>query len=471
VKKNRIILLFLLLLPAIPAWGQPVRVIATGDMHGYLESQKAGEQQLGGAAEMLAYWEKREKYRPERFLLLSCGDIATGPAISTLFRGDSVIAVMSRMGYDATVIGNHEFDFGLDTLQEWEKTAHFPFLAANLRYADGRPFDLSQPYYLNDEQGVRIGIIGLGYSESSKVSGQPALGVLRRVVPELRAQGAQMVIVLSHLPFDELVALAGKIGDLQVPLLLGGHDHNLAQKKVNGTWVVNSGEKWESYSRINLDYDPATGKSRVLTAKQVWLQQDKLPGEKTVKEEIAGWEKQMGEEINLPLGYSRKGLPRFDPVYNFVCDTMLAFDSQAQIALTNAGALRCDLPPGYINRKVIIELMPFDDQLFRINLTGEQLLAYLPETEAAIGGAGLRHEKSGWHLAGSDEPIAAETVYRVIVNDYMYNASEALQKADPKPVVVAEDWREPIYTWLKAHPSSREKPLETLVDTKSRFQD
>jgi len=474
MRLSKIVVVFLLLLSAgFPAWPVPIRVLATGDMHGWLEPQPVDGQTLGGAAEMLAYWRQAEGYTPQQFLTLACGDLATGPALSTVFKGAPVIEAMNLMGYDASVVGNHEFDFGPEYVREWSRSAKFPFLAANLARPDGTPSDLALPYLLTEEPGVKVAILGLATAGVESIAGtggqtgQPYAEAMQKWVPQLRALGAQVVIVVAHAPLDDLVMLAKEANALGVPLLLGGHSHELGQYKVKNTWVVNSGEWWQGYSRIDLDYNPETGKTVVLTAKQVWLQQAAPEADKDVAQGIARWRSSMEAEFQVPIGYTARGLQRPVGVYNFILDSWLTMDTRADIALSNYGGFRQDIPSGAVTRATIYGVMPFSNSLFRLTLTGDQLLKYLPEGDN-IGLAGLRWQSTKFIVAKTGMPIDPKATYRVIVNSYMYDTSPVLQAADPKPERVYEDWRQPVFDWLTSHPTDKAKPLESLVDLQAR---
>ena len=108
----------LLFLLCCPLWAVPVRVLVTGDMHGMVLPRRMGQITWGGAAEMLAHWKTHEGYRPDRFLVIANGDIATfGSLYSTLLHGDPVIDAMNAMGYDVCTMGNHEFDVSTEKFQ------------------------------------------------------------------------------------------------------------------------------------------------------------------------------------------------------------------------------------------------------------------------------------------------------------------------------------------------------------------
>ena len=107
----------------------------------------AGLQAGASAANLVGLWRTAEGYQADgSFLLLSGGDMWTGPAISTWFQGQSMAEVMNAMGYDAAAVGNHEFDFGLEMLKARAAESEFPFLSANIRTkADGTtPEKISQ---------------------------------------------------------------------------------------------------------------------------------------------------------------------------------------------------------------------------------------------------------------------------------------------------------------------------------------
>ena len=467
-------LLLLAFVLALGARALPVRIIATGDMHGWLQAQSVDGRLLGGAGEILAAWQRDEQYDPAHWLLISCGDTATGPALATVFKNDPVINVMNLMHYDVSALGNHEFDYGKDSLARWRRTATFPFVTANLVNPDGTPADFA-PFVINDEQGVKVAVIGLTTSDVAQIAktdgitAQAYADALRKTVPLARAQGAQVIVVAAHVAFPELVALAQQVKDLNIPLMLGGHDHSLGQTKVPGTetWVVNNGEWWKSYTRIDLDYTPQTGKSIVMASKQAWVLQAGVQADPAIAQEIARWQNNLTTEFTVKVGYTANGLKRPAGVYNFIADCWLASDPTADIVLMNSGGLRQDFAPGDITRKDVWGVMPFTNSLFRIEVTGRDLLAYLPAKDF-IGLAGLTRKAGRYYLARTGKPLAPKKSYRVLLNDYMYQMSPILTAADRTPETLFPDWRTPIFDWLTQHPTGMDKPLETLVDMRPR---
>jgi len=475
MRKLRSLVFFIAFSLALAGWAKPVRMLVTGDMHGWLEAQRVGDQQLGGAAEMLSYWRRVEHFTPERFFLLSAGDTSTGPALDTVFRNEPVIETMNLMNYDACVLGNHEFDFGLDALKQWRKEAHFPFLAANLFAPDGKPSDVP-PFYLKEKSGVKVAVIGLTVENLAAIANTHGFTAhayaetLRQWVPRVKAQGAQVVIVLAHVPLADLIVLAKSVADLHIPLMLGGHSHELGELKVGDTWIVNSGEWWRAYSRIDLDYDPPSGKTVVLAARQVWLQQRAPMADAVVKKEIADWNGRLQSEFALPIGYTATGLTRPSGVYNFITDCWFTADPHADLVLSNNNGFRQDIPAGTITKATIHGVMPFENGLLRVKLTGEQLLAYLPQNGDFIGMSGLRRKAGQYVLLKTGQPLIPTAHYAVLMNSYMYAMSPLLTAADPTPTQVFGDWRQPVLAWLAEYQTSRKVPLEIFADQKARVE-
>ena len=134
-------------------------IFYTNDEHGWFEEVN----EWNGAAGLMGLWKNVEGYDgSDNYLILSGGDMWTGAAASTWFEGESMVEVMNAMEYDAAAIGNHEFDFKVDVLNQRLSEMNFPLLAANIREkATGNIPSFAQPYIIKDIDGVQVGIIGL----------------------------------------------------------------------------------------------------------------------------------------------------------------------------------------------------------------------------------------------------------------------------------------------------------------------
>lgn len=238
-----------------PAETVSLAVVYTSDEHGWM----AGEAEGGDAAELAGLWTAAyQDY--DAVLILSGGDNWTGPAISTWFQGESMVEARNAMGYTASVVGNHEFDFGLDVMHTRFDQDEYPYLRANIRYKDSNSFpdDLGvQPYTIVSVSGLKIGLIGLANVDTPStanpkiVSGFDFAGYtdsLREYVPAVRAEGVDLVFVPTHLCTRELAPLVRDVSDLGITLFGGGHCHEEFAGIIDGSVILSGGSNLRSYA-------------------------------------------------------------------------------------------------------------------------------------------------------------------------------------------------------------------------------
>lgn len=449
-------------------------ILYTNDEHGWI----LGTEEGAGAANLLGLWQEVEGYlQNDDILLLSGGDMWTGPAISTWFEGESMAEVMNQMGYAAAAVGNHEFDFGLEVLQQRAAESSFPFVSANIRRkSDGRiPTELGiQPYVLTTVNEVVVGIIGLT-TTSTPITTNPVnvsdfefidyATALQEVVPQARAAGAELILVPAHICRAEALALAQQIGELGVHLLGGGHCNELFAETVNGMVVLESGGNLGSYAWATLQFDTAT--DEVVSSEVGVRQNQDGVADRALAETIGGWETAVSAELDVVIGYSESGLERRGiPMQNLVTNAWLDAFPTADAAITNLGGFRAPLPPGDITLEGLITVLPFSNVIVDVAMTGKQLreLFMLADGEAAIGG--LDRVQGQLTLTRTGEIVDPEKVYHILVNDFMYAGGDnygVLAVYDPNAYNTSVDWRQPVIDWLLAQELSAERPLESVI--------
>ncbi|MCK5305267.1 MAG: metallophosphatase, partial [Candidatus Heimdallarchaeota archaeon] len=196
-------------------------ILHINDIHGWIEPHDG----YGGAATYMGYFNQEGyTYDNDTFLLLSGGDQNTGPAVATLSKGEAVIEVMNTMNFSASCIGNHEFDFGVEWIENRKEMANFPILSCNI-YDKGTT-DLANftvPYVVQNHGGINVGIIGLT-TTSTYTSAHPKVTQdfdfwnfetsVRKYHDDVIAAGADVVIVLAHEVPSTLINLASAVDDL-----------------------------------------------------------------------------------------------------------------------------------------------------------------------------------------------------------------------------------------------------------------
>lgn len=449
-----------------------ITILYTNDEHGWMAGLQAG----GSAANLMGLWRTAEGYQPDgRFLLLSGGDMWTGPAISTWFQGQSMAEVMNAMGYDAAAVGNHEFDFGLEMLKTRAAESEFPFLSANIRYkADGTtPEDLGiRPFTIVTVNEIQVGIIGLTTRSTPTTTNPVNVAqfdfidyetALREVVPQVREAGAEMIVVPGHICQDELENLAQNVADLGIQLLGGGHCNELLATEVDGIVLLEGGTALAGYAHATFEFDTAT--DTVVSVDYGVRSNSGGTADPIVESIVMRWQEEADAELNRTIGYSEQGVARRSPeMQSLITEAWLWAYPAADVAITNLGGMRADLPPGDITLADVVGVMPFDNVIVELLLTGEQLEVMLGQASAAVGG--VYRANFRWNLKNTGEELDPDAVYTVLVNDFMYAGGDdyaLLAVYDPNGYDTSINWRQPVIDWIMAQDSSPDRPIDTAV--------
>ncbi len=451
-------------------------VLYTNDEHGWFMGKEEGS----GAAEMMGLWRAKFGYEPEdkRFIVLSGGDNWTGPAESTWFKGESMVEVMNAMGYDASAVGNHEFDFGMEELSARAKQAAFSYLAANLhdKTTGQVPADLGvRPYVLLDAGDVTVGVAGLANVGTPKVTNPanvsgfdfaPYVETLQQIVPEMREQGADVILVTSHLCNEELRYVAPKTKELGVTLFGGGHCHQTLSQKSGDAVLLASGSYLQNYAWATIAYDPGSGAARVMdygVEPNVGGQPDA-----TIAAIAQKWQKEADAALGEPIGYLEKTISqRGRAMQALITETWLLGYPNADVAITNRGGMRDALRAGPVTIGDIISVMPFDNVLIDVKLTGAQLRQVISGHEGRTAVGGMHRKGMDWALNSTGELLDDDAIYHVLVNDFMYAGGDhydLLAQADPDAYNTSIDWRQPVIDWIIAQNSTPEQPLDEAIE-------
>lgn len=438
----------------------------------------------GGPALVMAAWELLE---PAERLVLSGGDSFTGMAISGWFDGEPALEVMNAMGYDAMALGNREFDLGREALDGWREAADFPILAANIEpEASGGALPVDAPWAIFERGGVTIGVIGLthpamvGLASPLHLEGLVFGGLveaLGEALSAVRAAGADLVVAVVHASDGDILQLATAYpGELAA--IFGGHSILWQQTKVGGALIVESGSNWIGYGRVELTVD---GGTRALVSSRaelvmVDLVEPALEPEAGLQSLVEGWETALEAALGETIGYLGYDLPRASwAIANLVTDSWRWRFPEGEVAIQNIGGLRTSLGPGEITREDIVTMLSFPNVIYRIELTGAEVVA---QVEAGLGQcpggscvcvSGIYYERTanGVEVVGENgKPLDASRVYTVLVNDFMYEggAGYGFKALDPDPWNTMLNYREPVMEWIEAQASDEDDPLEELLD-------
>lgn len=216
-----------------------ITILHTNDTHSCIEAEKGGVAGVVNRASVIA--QCRDSLGSENILLFDCGDFSQGSLYYNVFKGSLEVELMNAMGYDAGTIGNHEFDFGLENMARLFKQAEYPIVCANYDFTGTVCEGLVKPYTVIERGGRKIGVFGLSPDPAGLVAKENYTGVeyispidaARHCVLELKAEGCDLIICLSHLGWrinneyndEKLVSATSGID-----IILGGHSHDYFQE-------------------------------------------------------------------------------------------------------------------------------------------------------------------------------------------------------------------------------------------------
>ncbi|OGN96992.1 MAG: hypothetical protein A2Z71_07440 [Chloroflexi bacterium RBG_13_50_21] len=442
-------------------------ILYTNDEHGWM----APANQNGGTASMLQGWQRQDGYiRDGPFLVLSGGDMWTGPALSTWFRGESMVDVMNAMGYSAAAIGNHDFDFGVDALQQRAAQANFPLLSANIREkSTGKTPDFARPYVIQEVNRIRIGLMGLTTLETP-VDTNPSLVVdyeflpyadsLREVVKKMKADGAQLMILLGHLCTGEMRSLAPIATELGIQILCAGHCHEETVEQDGELTIVQSGSFLHKYIRIAVLFNTLSNKLEVVEARL--LDNPARRADPSIARLVQSWHDRADPVLWQVIGYLGKKIDAgMSEMSNLLTIPWLEAYPSASIALFSQRYVQ-SLPAGELSEASILSTLPMDNELVDVLLTGAQVLETIKSRHPSVGGLS---EENGTYLLSAGIPLEAQASYHVLIPDSLYEGGNYydVRQYDPNGIYTGLVWRTPIINWVKRLHTSRQSPLESYL--------
>ena len=328
--------------------------------------------------------------------MLFSGDALAPSIMSTVTKGEHMIKFLNMMNIKAACMGNHDFDFGAEHLECMVGESNFPWLLSNVTDAKTSTILAGGiEAIIITHEGVKIGLMGLIEEEwlatlatisRDEVNYVDYVEVGRRLTAALRAQGADMVIALTHMRNPNDIRLAEEVPELD--LILGGHDHDVYSSTVNGVPLIKSGTDFRNFTQISVTIGAAGGESGKRVGCE-WTLQDvcEADGEDAeaagmVQEYCGELEKAMQKVLGVlgtPLD-ARFGKIRTQETNcsNWIADTVRLV-TKADVAIINSGTLRADaiFPAGPFLTKDLFTLLPMLDDMMTIELTGAELLAAL----------------------------------------------------------------------------------------------
>ena len=416
-------------------------IFHTTDLHGHIMPTESygGETNLGGLARCASQIRAWRKESPEN-LLLDIGDVYQGTLVSWQTRGKLMIDLFNKMGYDAWILGNHEFDWGPEVVEEALNYSNMPALAANVKL-DGKLvgaerseglFKKLKPWILKEVGNEKVGIIGLitpglpTWLRSELLGPLEAVDpapVLKRCVAELKAEGATKIVVAGHMGFrergdDYANPLSHTLKDSGVHAYIGAHSH-----RRNERWLV-EGVPCTQASYHGLD----CGRVRFLgelARMDLSRMDESIELDPLVMEASKPFLEIAGRELQRTAGKIPVDIKGKSAVRQFLCESFLAAASKAgeEVDAVFHGTFGTSkIPKGDFTVADAWELLPYENKMVVGYLSAEELVAVLKESaedrysDRVLIGLEVVNDEKGAPVGILGTPQRKR--YRVLFNSY-----------------------------------------------------
>lgn len=426
-----------------------LQIIYTTDSHGHII---ASEDDIG-----MDVISALKKQTPNA-ILLDAGDFLHGLPIALLSEGRDVVALMKEAGYNATALGNHDFNYGVDVLNERVQQAQIQpnplqMLSANVQFESQE----HKPWLTLTVNGIKVGIFGLT-TPDTLITVSPAIAAdvtisdpaeaAKQAVAELQAEKCDLIIALAHIGNDatssyKSLVLAEQVEGIDV--IVDGHSHvETEQQLQNGSIVVSLNGEGSQVGVLTLSYLPKSDTIESYT-NRVYNRQDvdTIVPDEALSAKIAAIQTEQTALLQQVVGYTEVDLlgEKQDVrtgetnLGNLCCDALIAA-TNADVAIMNGGNIRASIPVGDITQGDILTVMPYSNMVVTKQVTGDELLqilehglSLLPEADgrfAQVGGVNMQVDAAmpaGQRIQSltfsNGRPVEPAGEYLLVTNDYL----------------------------------------------------
>ncbi len=237
--KNISLLILLAAFSTVIYAQKKIVVLATNDTHSRIEALPSTDKYnpgMGGVGARAAFIDE-VRMQNANVLLFDAGDFVQGTPYFNLFHGRVEAKAMDLMRYDAATLGNHEFDYGLDTLKMIIEKLDFPIVNCNYDFSNTILKDKIKPYIILKKNGLRIGVLGVGVDPEGLIQKsrygdmvfrpvESSVNFYSKILKE--SKKCDLIICLSHIGYSDDIKLAEQ--SKYIDIIIGGHSHTYMEK-------------------------------------------------------------------------------------------------------------------------------------------------------------------------------------------------------------------------------------------------
>lgn len=448
-----------------------IDIVSFNDFHGNLAEDAREKGKNVGMAKMIGVINEYVATNPNT-VVVSGGDNYQGSAMSNLTQGAPVNNMIKAMNVQVSAVGNHEFDWGTSYMNKWQEDGGFKYLAANIVDENtGEVVSWAKPYSFTEVNGKKIAFIGLAttttptVTKADNVKGLKFLDAAETAakwvtfLKEGKAEEGRpdLIIAVTHLPskqdkygsditlpvIGEEIEAVAKIDGIDA--IVSGHSHKTVAGYINNVPVVQAYKYGRAMAKISFELnEDGSVKAATPSIDTLYKRKGDIIADASGTAEYDKWNTDLGPILGEKIGVAtatfthNTDVDQTTPLGEFVCKLM-AEKAGVDIAIQNGGGLRRDMPAGDITMGLMYEIMPFDNTLTVVELTGADLKKNIdnglnPEGSRAGSFSGLNVEFDLNKPAGErilsmtlldGTPVEMDKVYKVVSNDFLVDTTGA----------------------------------------------
>ncbi|MFW5953501.1 MAG: bifunctional metallophosphatase/5'-nucleotidase, partial [Candidatus Natronoplasma sp.] len=369
-------------------------ILQMNDSHAYLDLHdeyfwKDGEQtykKVGGYGRITSYLDKMREENPDSVIALDNGDTIHGTYPAVKSKGEVMIPILNRMGFDAWT-GHWDFAYGPEHLIELSEKLDYPLLAINCYREDTKELAFD-PYKIVNKNGIKVGLIGIAATIVDKTMPDHfskgiyfTLGKkeLPGYIHELKEKDVDLIVVFAHLGYPQELKIAKEVDGIDV--LVSGHTHNRLYDpvEVNGTLIMQSGCHGSFIGRLDLEL----GDEGIIGYKHRLVEiNEQIDPDEGVQEMVDEAKEPHKNMLDKVVGETEIGLAR-DRVMETTMDNLLLKAmievSGAEIAFSNGWRYGAPIPPGEITVEDLWNIIPVNPPISKCEITGQELWDMIEE--------------------------------------------------------------------------------------------
>ena len=446
-------------------------ILTTNDTHSQIDPDYDGRGGILRRKALIDSVRNAEKYT----LLVDAGDIVQGTLYFSLYGGAVEYPLLDSLGYDISVLGNHEFDNGIDSLAYRQNSLKVAMLSANYGLASTKLNGRYRPYVIKEYAGKRFGIMGINLNPEGMIDMANCKGLVYNNCLEVanetakhlkRQEKVDFVIMVSHIGYD--MPGNDSPGDIQIiksskdiDLVIGGHSHTVidpddvnsvpwkvANKEGREIPVTQTGKSGKNVGCIKIDLDSLTVDYDLIPVDARWDSKVDYP---SLEAFLEPFQKPVHAKNNHVLVQSDGNYESSSvEMQNWVADmafeiTTNLSEMNIDLAIMNKGGIRQSMPEGDVSEGLIGAMFPFNNKLVVIDVTGEELIDAF-EVMASRGGDAVSnnvkvlYKKDGTVEAATVRGMAVNRakIYRVATLDYLAHGGDHLSSFENKDILYSD---------------------------------